>query len=127
MIPVVALWDRTGVDADGVELLRWLVAALVAGRQVVVLDRAGADLEHRDLDGEPEALRDALRDGGATFRVAPLGSPPADLTTGPMTIHRLAPRDRPAEPPLLPWPPDPASSPDPCLSAGQLLPRLPLP
>ena len=126
MIPVVALWDRTGVDADGVELLRWLVAALVAGRQVLVLDRAGTDLERCDLDGEPEALRDALRDGGATFRIAPLGPPPPDIATAALTVHRLAPRGRPSEPRLLPWPPDPASSPDPCLSAGQLLPRLPL-
>lgn len=126
MTPVAALWDRPGVDADGVELLRWLVAAVVAGRQVVVLDRAGTDLKQCALDGEAQALRDALRDAGATFRIAPPGPPPADLTAGPLTVHRLGPRDRPLEPALLAWPPDPTSSPDPCLSAGQLLPRLPL-
>lgn len=123
MIPVIALWDRPDVDADGVELLRWLVAALVAGRQVTVLERAGTDLGRCELHGEAEALRDALLEGGAAFRTAPLGPPPEDLATQDMTIHRLAPRGRPCEPLLLPYPPDPATRPTAWSSAGQLLPR----
>ncbi len=94
MTPVYALWDRDRFDADGEELLRWLVAAHVAGRAVVLIDRAGIDLPSADLDGEAAALRDALVDAGARFLVAAPGEWPSELASADdaLTIHRLAPR-----------------------------------
>lgn len=108
MSGVVALWGRPRIDADGTELLRWLVAAVTAGRPVTVVDLVGADLLGEDVladDDEAEALCAALVAAGARFVRLDAGSDAQGLLVGVLAgagaLHRLAPPERAGVPPVL--------------------------